>query len=515
MTSNIPQPDKYFNFAQHIIERNTERPNKIAYIDNAATLSYGALSHRIQCVAAALLDKGLHPGERVLLLMHDVNDWPICFLGAIYAGIIPVAVNTLLTADNYSYMLQHSQSKAVLVSEALLPTILQAISINNDAIDTLIVAKPRTKLPDNIDDLDRLIEQSTPLKEPCKTRADGAAFWLYSSGTTGDPKGTVHSHSNPYWTAELYGTGTLKIREGDICFSAAKLFFAYGLGNSLSFPLSVGATVILLSDRPTPAAVFQRWIDHQPTIFFGAPTGYAGMLASPDLPNKQQVSLRLASSAGEALPAELGKRFTEHFDIEIIDGIGSTEMLHIYISNIPGQVIYGSSGWPVLNYDIELRNDNGQIAKDGEIGDLYVKGPSTAIEYWNAPEKTKETFQGAWTMTGDKYIRNSNGSFTYSGRSDDMLKVSGIYISPFEVEAALIQHPAVLESAVVGKIDHDGLVKTKAFVVLKEGQSATKKALQAFVKERLAPYKYPRYIEFIEALPKTATGKIQRYKLRE
>ena len=512
----VSPPNEKFNFAQYLIDLNAARPAKIAYIDDRTSLSYAELTERIQRFATVLLDKGLQAEDRVLLLMHDNNDWPVCFLGAIYAGIVPVAVNTLLTADDYAYMLQHSQCKAVLVSAALLPRIQEAIALAKHDIDTLIVSRAESDLPDHIASLDGLLAQASAMKVSADTRADDHAFWLYSSGTTGASKGTVHTHANPYWTAQLYGKGTLGICEQDICFSAAKLFFAYGLGNALSFPLSVGATVVLMPERPTPDAVFKRWIEHQPTIFFGAPTGFAAMLAAPDLPAKNKISLRLASSAGEALPAELGERFTERYGVEIIDGIGSTEMLHIYLSNIPGKNLYGTTGWPVPGYDIELRDDQGQSVADGETGELFIKGPSAALMYWDDPTRSKQTFQGEWTKSGDKYIRNPDGSYTYGGRSDDMLKVSGIYVSPFEVEATLMQHPAVLESAVVGKEDKDGLVKAKAFVVLKDKQQQLcENELKAFVKARLAPYKYPRFIEFIDELPKTATGKIQRFKLRD
>jgi benzoate-CoA ligase len=305
------------------------------------------------------------------------------------------------------------------------------------------------------------------------------------------------------------------LAESDVCFSAAKLFFAYGLGNALTFPMGVGATTLLMAERPTPEATFKRWTEQKPTVFFGAPTGFAGMLASPQLPARKDVALRLVSSAGEALPAELGERFKRHFGVDIVDGIGSTEMLHIFLSNRPDQVRYGTTGWPVPGYEIQLRGDEGQSVPDGEPGDLYIQGPSSAMMYWGNRAKTRETFQGGWTKSGDKYIRNADGTYTYAGRSDDMLKVSGIYVSPFEVEATLVQHPAVLEAAVIGKEDEDGLVKTKAFVVLKAGQQASEAELKAFVKERLAPYKYPRFIEFLPDLPKTATGKIQRFKLRE
>jgi benzoate-CoA ligase len=283
--------------------------------------------------------------------------------------------------------------------------------------------------------------------------------------------------------------------------------------------MSVGATTLLMAQRPTPDAVFGRWLGEvggvKPTVFFGAPTGYAGMLAAPNLPRADDIALRLVSSAGEALPADLGERFKQHFDLDIIDGIGSTEMLHIFLSNQPGKVRYGSTGWPVAGYEIELRGEDGGRVADGEIGDLFIRGPSSAILYWNSRRKTHETFQGVWTRSGDKYVRNGDGSYTYSGRTDDMLKVSGIWVSPFEVEATLIAHEAVLEAAVIGVADSDGLIKSKAFVVLTEAGSADAAALQAFVKDRLAPYKYPRSIEFLDELPKTATGKIQRYKLRQ
>ena len=329
----------------------------------------------------------------------------------------------------------------------------------------------------------------------------------------------MHSHGNPYWTAELYGKSVLDLKEDDVCFSAAKLFFAYGLGNALTFPMSVGATTLLMAERPTPDATFNRWLGRvggvKPTVFYGAPTGFAGMLAHPNLPAAGDVALRLVSSAGEALPADLGERFKRHFGVDIVDGIGSTEMLHIFLSNRPEKVRYGTTGWPVPGYDIELRGDKGEPVPDGEPGDLFIHGPSSAMMYWGNRVKTLETFQGGWTKSGDKYVRNADGSYTYGGRSDDMLKVSGIYVSPFEVEATLVQHPAVLEAAVIGVNDAQGLTKTKAFVVLKSGQSASEDDLKAFVKDRLAPYKYPRAIEFIADLPKTATGKIQRFKLRE
>jgi benzoate-CoA ligase len=428
-------------------------------------------------------------------------------------------VNTLLTADDYAYMLENSRAQAALVSGALLPALSAAMVKSEHEVKQVIVSHPIAPLHDSEADFETFIERAEPMPKPAATSADDPGFWLYSSGSTGRPKGTVHSHANPYWTAELYGKRLLRIAEQDVCFSAAKLFFAYGLGNALTFPMSVGATTLLMAERPTPDATFARWLGKvggvKPTVFFGAPTGFAGMLAHPALPKKGETALRMASSAGEALPAELGERFTKHFGVEIVDGIGSTEMLHIFLSNKPGDVRYGTTGWPVPGYEIELRGEDGGPVADGEPGDLYIHGPSAAMMYWGNRAKTRDTFQGGWTKSGDKYVKNADGTYTYSGRSDDMLKVSGVYVSPFEVEATLVQHPDVLEAAVIGKEDGEGLTKTKAFVVLKSGASVSEEALKAFVKERLAPYKYPRFIEFITELPKTATGKIQRFKLRE
>ncbi len=518
--TDVAAPPARFNFAQHLLAANATRADKPAFVDDAGALSYGVLADRVRRMAAGLRGLGLRREERVLLLMQDCNDWPVAFLGAMYAGLVPVAVNTLLTADDYAYMLENSRAQAVLVSGALLPTLTAALTRSEHEVGRVVVSRPVAPLHPAEVELEAFLQAQAPAARPAATGADDPGFWLYSSGSTGRPKGTVHSHANPYWTAELYGKRLLGLTENDICFSAAKLFFAYGLGNGLTFPMSVGATTVLMPERPTPDATFKRWLGGaggvQPTVFYGAPTGFAGMLAHPNLPARDAVALRLVSSAGEALPADLGERFKAHFGVDIVDGIGSTEMLHIFLSNQPDRVRYGSTGWPVPGYAVELRGEGGEAVADGEPGDLYIHGPSAAMMYWGNREKTRDTFQGGWTKSGDKYVRNADdGSYTYSGRSDDMLKVSGIYVSPFEVEATLVQHPAVLEAAVIGKEDADGLVKTKAFVVLKPGASVDEAALKAFVKERLAPYKYPRFIEFVPDLPKTATGKIQRFKLRE
>jgi benzoate-CoA ligase len=508
-------PSIEFNFAQHLITCNGTRSDKTALIDDAGSLSYGQLTEQIRRFAGGLNALGLKREERVLLLMHDSSDWVVAFLGSLYAGVVPVAVNTLLTAEDYAFMLRNSRAQAAFVSGALLPTLQAALDLAKTEVGHVVVSRPTASLAQGQFNMADLVAQN-PSILPAKTMADEPAFWLYSSGSTGQPKGTVHSQGNLYWTAELYGKGVLDLRENDTVFSAAKLFFAYGLGNALTFPLSVGASVVLMAERPTPQATFKRLVDHQPTVFYGAPTGYGGMLAHADLPAKSQVALRLCSSAGEALPRDIAERWSAHFGCEIIDGIGSTEMLHVFLSNRPGDVRYGTTGKPVPGYEVQLRHEDGSVVTGhDEIGDLYVQGPSSALMYWNNREKSRNTFQGVWTQSGDKYTRDADGYYTYAGRNDDMLKVSGIYVSPFEVESTLVQHPAILEAAVIGKEDTDGLTKTKAFIVLKAGQSMTQEEVKAFVKERLAPYKYPRFIEFVAELPKTATGKIQRFRLRD
>ena len=526
---NTPAPDvsappERFNFAAHLLALNAHRAERTAFIDDHGRLSYGELARRVRQAAGALRTLGLRREDRVLLLMHDSCDWPVMFLGALYAGIVPVAVNTLLTADDYAFMLRDSRAQAAVVGAALWPVLRQALAQGGHEVAAVVRFSPAGEAADEPAaaaapmpmDGAALIATQADDAAPADTHGDEPAFWLYSSGSTGRPKGTVHTQANLYWTAELYGRGVLGLRESDVVFSAAKLFFAYGLGNALSFPLSVGASVVLMAGRPTPQAVFERLRQHRPTVFYGAPTGYAGMLASPELPARSEVALRLCSSAGEALPREIGERWRAHFGCDIIDGIGSTEMLHIFLSNQPGDVRYGTTGRPVPGYELQLRDENGTVlTRPNEIGDLYIRGPSAALMYWNNRAKSRETFQGAWTKSGDKYTRDAEGYYTYAGRNDDMLKVSGIYVSPFEVEATVMRHPAVLECAVIGVPDAEGLTKTKAFVVCKPGQSVSEDALKEFVKSQLAPYKYPRQIVFVAELPKTATGKIQRFRLRE
>lgn len=514
---------RQFNFAQHILALNAGRADKPAFIDDHERLSYGELDRRVRSFAAALLARGLQPEQRVLLIMQDTVDLPVALLGAMFAGIVPVPVNTLLPAADYAYMLDHSRARAVIASPCLLPCVRDALAQARNRPELIVAGTADdgslpAALPATLPTMRAMLE-TAPLAPDAHadTCADDFAFWLYSSGSTGRPKGAVHSHANLFWTAELYAKPILGIRSDDIVFSAAKLFFAYGLGNGLTFPLSVGATVVLMAERPTPQAVFARLTAHRPTVFGGVPTLYVAMLASPELPPREGVALRVCASAGEALPREVGESFRRHFGCDILDGLGSTEMLHIFVSNRAGDVHYGSSGLPVPGYEVELRDEDGRPVASGEIGELYVRGPSAALLYWANREKSRATFQGEWLKTGDKYSRDATGYLTYAGRSDDMLKVSGQYVSPIEVESALGAHPAVLECAVVGRQDGDGLTKTAAYVVLRrdhQPNDTLADELKAFVKGCLAPHKYPRELVFVPDLPKTATGKIQRYRLR-
>ncbi len=501
-----------YNAAHDLVERNliAGRGGKVAYIDDQGRYTYAELAERVNRAARALTGLGLEMENRVMLAHLDTIDFPSVFLGAIKAGIVPVSANTLLTTADYKFMLEDSRVRALIVSEALLPAFLPLLD-NPPFLKHIIVSG---KDPHGHLHLQHLMSRAATTFSPAPTAADDPCFWLYSSGSTGMPKGAVHIHSSLIQTAELYAKPILGIREGDVVFSAAKLFFAYGLGNALTFPLAVGATAILMAERPTAAGVFKRLKEYRPTIFYGVPTLYGTLLASPDLPGKDELALRVCTSAGEALPADLGRRWTERFGVEILDGIGSTEMLHIFISNRPGEVRYGTTGKPVPGYRIRLVGDHDEEIATGEIGELQINGPTSAIHYWGNRAKTLETFVGPWTRSGDKYTRDAQGYYTYGGRSDDMLKVGGIYVSPAEVEAALVSHQSVLECAVVGHEDADKLVKPKAFVVLKPDAKATADELKAHVKSKLAPYKYPRWVEFVAELPKTATGKIQRFKLR-
>ncbi len=501
-----------------MVDRNVAegRGAKAAFIDPDETLSYGELQLRCNRMANLLGTYGVAREARVAILMLDGVDFPAVFWGAIKAGIVPVCLNTLLTTEQYAYILGDSRAQVLFVSAPLLP-VVQPILGALPFLKHVFVSGGEPP-PFALSLRGELGLQQTGFMA-ADTSPDETAFWLYSSGSTGMPKGVRHVHSSPMETARLTGQGCLGMREDDVIYSAAKLFFAYGLGNAMSFPLSVGATAILRPDRPTPESVFATLKQYQPTYFFGVPTLYAAMLAHPGAsPQISSQRLRVCVSAGEALPAEVGRSFSSKFGVDIYDGVGSTEMLHQYVCNNAAALKYGTSGRPVPGYEIRLVDEHGKEVPDGEVGEMLVKGPSAAEGYWNQREKSRLTFEGGWTRSGDKYIRDAEGYFTYQGRTDDMFKVSGIWVSPFEVESALATHDDVLEAAVVPKEDADGLVKPKAFIVLKPGRTADnglQDTLKEHVKAKAGLWKYPRWIEVVDGLPKTATGKIQRFKLRE
>jgi len=510
-----------YNAAVDLVDRHLDegRAGKVAFRDDQRELTYGELSEEVNRAGNALRGLGVRMEERVLLLLLDTVRFPVIFFGAIKIGAVPVPVSTMLSAADYDDILRDSRARVLVVSAALYERI-EPVLRGQPFLERVVVDGEAPATPDARGEalsLDALLAAAPTGARlaPAPTAADDPCFWLYTSGSTGKLKAAVHAQSDMVYTAEYYGLGVLGLREDDVVFSAAKLFFAYGLGNAMSFPLRVGATAVLMPDRPTPAAVIRCLVERRPTIFYGVPTLYASLLADPAL--ETGGALRACVSAGEALPADLGERWKARTGVDILDGIGSTEMLHIFVSNRPGDVRYGTTGKVVPGYEAKLVDQAGNPVGPGEVGDLWVSGPSSATHYWGRRELSQQTFQGRWTRTGDHYLVTEDGYYVYQGRSDDMLKVGGIYVSPFEVEAALVSHPAVLEAAVVADRDEHDLVKPRAFVVLRapgQGSAGLAEELKAHVKARLAPYKYPRWVEIVDELPKTATGKIQRFKLR-
>lgn len=503
------------NAAIWFVDRHVSegRSARIAFEETGTgrRLSYGALSNSTGQVAGALRRLGLRREERLACILLDQIEYPQVFWGALKAGVIPIALNTLLAAPVYAAILEDARPSALIVSDVLWPVIAEIVPDCDSLRHVIVVGDaPEGTLSFNA------FMEGAPQQEPIQSSTDECAFWLYSSGSTGRPKGVRHVHGALRATADTYGAQVLGIRDSDVVYSAAKIFFAYGLGNAMTFPMSVGAKTLLFAGRPTPDMTLQILRDHRPTIFCGVPTLYAATIAQMEREGAPKGALRLCISAGEALPADLGAKWQDFWGVDILDGVGSTEMLHIFLSNSPDDVEYGTSGVAVPGYELRVVDEDGTTQGPGGFGELLVRGASAADGYWNQRDKSRATFEGEWTRTGDKYEVRGDGRLIYCGRTDDMFKVSGIWCSPFEVEQALIAHPSVLEAAIIPRADDTGLEKPMAFVVLKDpAQPGLQDELKDFVQTRVGKWKYPRWIEVVEDLPKTATGKIQRFKLRE
>jgi 4-hydroxybenzoate-CoA ligase len=537
-----------YNAVTDFVDANVARGlgSKVAFIDPERSLTYGDLQARSIRFAHALRSLGVEPEQRVALLLNDTVDYPVAFWGAIRAGAIAVPLNTYLPIPQYGYILGDCRARVLVVDAALAAAIAPVLEklprgpviivVGQTDISTSWPGSSRPSTSSLLQDVDArhkaghdggrdvhhftdLIAAAASTPFTADTLSDEVAFWMYTSGSTGDPKGVRHVHSSLMATAKLFGQGILGIREDDVVHSASKLFFSYGLGNAMSFPLSVGATAALWPHRPSPEGVFEIMRRHRPTIFYGVPSLYTALLSHHAIcKGAGSDRLRICVSAGEAMPAHIGERWRDTVGVDVLDGLGSTEMLNTFLSNRPGDIRYGSTGKPVPGYETRIVDENGRELGTDEVGELLVRGPSAGEGYWNQREKTRRTFAGEWTHTGDKYRRDAEGYYYYCGRTDDMFKVSGMWVSPFDVEAALASHEAVLEAAVIGKEDADGLVKPKAFIVLKNGFKADDvllETLKVHVKNKAGPWKFPRWIELRANLPRTATGKLQRFKLRE
>jgi len=470
--------------------------------------------YRAVCnVSARLSDAGIEREDRLLLVLDDTPAFPAVFLGAMRIGAVPVPTNFLLRPEDFGYFLDDSGAVAAVVDHGFLEVVGPQVAARPDV--RLIVANGEA--PNDADSLDEWMASDAGDVSPVSTQPEDMAFWLYSSGSTGAPKGVVHRHAGIASTCKQYAMPTLGVDEGEIVFSSTKMFHAYGLGANLSFPLWAGATSVYLTGRPTPDRLLERVRTHRPSLLFSVPALYNAMLADPGFDETDWSAVRLGISAAEPLPPEIWRQFHDRTGIEILDGIGSTEMLHIYCSNLAGAVKPGTSGVPVDGYEVEIRDTEGQLCEVGEAGEMWVKGPSMLSSYWNQSERSADKIRGEWFLSGDRYHEDADGYYTYEGRVDDMMKIGGLWVSPIEIENRLMEHDSVHEAAVV-RVEIDHRSRIKAFVILTEGQDpgdALIAELQEWCKAALQRYEFPHVVEYVEDFPRTATGKIQRFKLRE
>jgi benzoate-CoA ligase family protein len=511
----IPQ---YYNITTKLVDENVEKGmgDKVAVFFKDDIYTYRDIQRYINRVGNALHILGVRTEDRVTLVMNDSPEAMACFFGIIKIGAIPIPISYMYTMHDYRYLLNNSRARTLIAHEEFIEEIEGWREKYLYLENTIVVGNKSRAFHIPFHDI---VNRCSDELDVAYTTIDDPAFWNYTSGSTGVPKGAVHLQNDVITCIDNYAKGILGITHDDILFSASKSFFAYGLGNSFFYPFGTGSSVVLLAERSLPEIIYKTIDKYHPTVFFGVSAIYANLLQVADAEKQYDLSsLRICTSAGEALPKEIFFEWKKRFGLEILDGIGSTELLHIFISNRPGDVKPGSSGKIVPGYAARIVDDQLKDLPDGEIGTLHVKGESIASYYWRHSVKTKTSMLGEWFNTGDKYYRDEDGYFYYCGRGDDMLKVGGIWVSPVEIEDSLISHPAVFQAAVVPKKDKHNLTKPKAFVILNEGYKASdelEKELQIFVKKTIAPYKYPRWVEFVKELPMTSTGKIQRFKLRE
>jgi benzoate-CoA ligase family protein len=514
--SFVPRLPKKFNAAQFYVDRHLREGggNKPAVISGDQTLTYRQVSEAVNRATNALRRAGIRRGDRVLLVLFDSPAFVAAFWGAIKLGAIPVPVNTLLSAEEYEFILTDSAARGLIVESALYEKIAPALRSKASLKCFWVQGRKRR----GHKSFEKELERSSPKTKAAATLRDDPAFWLYTSGSTGRPKASIHRHHDMACCLQTFGKHVLGIHADDVTFSTSKLSFAYGLGNALHYPFGVRATTVLLPEKPTPEKILETLRRYRPTIFYSVPSIYAALLHTRGARAADFRSVRIAVSAGEALPAALWKRFRQRFGMALVDGIGSTEMLQTFISNRPGDILPGSSGKPVPGYDVKIVDERERKLPAGRMGELWVRGASAAAGYWRRSELTRQVFRGKWVVTGDLYRRDRQGYYWHCGRSDDLMKVNALWVSPLEIESVLLEHPRVLECAVVGAKDNDGLTKPKAFVVL-EKTRASVKSVQAdiarFLARRLPRFKVPQWIECCAFLPRTATGKIQRFKLRE